>query len=118
METFTAIAALQSLAQETRLEVFRRLVKAGPEGLSAGEIADALGVPAPTLSFHLNHLVNATLLSRARDGRAQIYAVRFEQVNALLGFLMKDCCQGRADIRATNTNDCRLGTDEECCNGE
>ena len=98
MESFIAIAALQSLAQETRLEVFRLLVKAGPEGLTAGEIAAALSVPPPTLSFHLNHLRHATLIACRREGRSLWYSVSFEQIRALLGFLMEDCCQGRAEV--------------------
>ena len=100
MEIINAIEALQSLAQETRLGVFRLLVKAGPEGLMAGEIAERMDVPGPTLSFHLNILAAAGLLDRRREGRALWYSVNFGQVGALLSFLMEDCCQGQAELGA------------------
>lgn len=96
MEIKVAVEALQSLAQETRLEVFRLLVKAGPTGLMAGEIGERLGVPGPTLSFHLNQLNTAGLVDRRREGRALWYSVNFAQAGALLTFLMEDCCQGLA----------------------
>lgn len=98
MKTKAAINALQSLAQETRLAVFRLLVKAGPNGMPAGDIAAALDVPAPTLSFHLNHLAHAGLVDRRREGRSVIYFVRYDDVRALLEFLTEDCCQGRAEL--------------------
>jgi ArsR family transcriptional regulator len=98
MKILTAIEALQGLAQETRLEVFRLLVKAGHDGMPAGDIASALDVPAPTLSFHLNHLCNAGLIERRREGRSLWYSVHFEQVRGLLAFLTEDCCQGRPEL--------------------
>lgn len=98
MKTKAAINALQSLAQETRLGVFRLLVKAGPNGMPAGDIAAALDVPAPTLSFHLKHLAHAGLVERNRHGRSIIYSVRYDDVRALLEFLTEDCCQGRAEL--------------------
>ncbi len=94
MESAEAIAALGSLAQETRLDAFRALIKAGPEGLPASAIAEVLDVPATTLSFHLNHLMQAGLIARRRDGRWLWYSARYDTVEALIGFLMKDCCQG------------------------
>jgi len=119
MKINTAINALQSLAQETRLEVFRLLVRTGPEGLPAGEIAAALDVPAPTLSFHLNHLSNAGLVEVRRDGRQRCYSVCFEQVRGLLGFLMEDCCQGRAELCAPAADACcapgEKGSVNGCC---
>lgn len=119
MKINNAIAALQSLAQETRLEVFRLLVRTGPEGMPAGEIASALNVPAPTLSFHLNHLSHAGLIEVRRDGRQRCYSVCFEQVRELLGFLMEDCCQGRAELCGPAAEPC-CGQDEKegasgCC---
>lgn len=108
MEINDAIDALQSLAQETRLEVFRLLVKAGPEGMPAGDIGVALSVPAPTLSFHLNQLRHAGLIDCRRDGRSLWYSVSFEQVRGLLAFLMEDCCQGRPEL-------CGTTADESCC---
>lgn len=97
MEIQAAIAALQSLAQETRLEVFRLLVRAGEDGLPAGEIGEALDVPAPTLSFHLNHLSHAGLVERRREGRSIWYTVRFEGFRSLMEYLMENCCQGRLE---------------------
>ena len=94
MEKQLAVAALAALAQETRLDVFRLLVQAGPEGLAAGEIADELGVPAATLSFHLKELKSAGLLGCERDGRSRIYRPDFLVMNELLGFLTENCCRG------------------------
>lgn len=96
METPDAIDALAALAHDTRLAVFRLLVKAGPCGCAAGGIAQALDVPAPTLSFHLRHLTQAGLLTARRESRSIIYAVNFEHMQALLAFLTEDCCQGMA----------------------
>lgn len=120
METWRAIEALQSLAQETRLKVFRLLVKAGPEGLTAGEIAAGLEVPAPTLSFHLNHLKHAGLLECRRAGRSLWYSVAFTQVQTLLAFLMEDCCQGRARVQESTAamaccGDAKQGGGNACC---
>ena len=95
MEINFAIAALQSLAQETRLKVFRLLVRAGRDGMPAGEIGETLNVPAPTLSFHLNHLSNAGLVERRRVGRSIWYSVSFEGFGRLMEYLMENCCQGR-----------------------
>jgi DNA-binding transcriptional ArsR family regulator len=103
MEIKNALAALAALSQETRLEVFRLLVKAGPEGMAAGRIAEELNIPAATLSFHLNHLRHAGLLRQERQSRSLIYSVEFGTIQDLLGFLMEDCCQGRvcaADAKA------------------
>lgn len=111
METSTAILALQSLAQETRLDVFRLLVKAGPEGLTAGALAKAAGVAGPTLSFHLSQLSHAGLLRRQRVGRSLWYSVNFAQVQELLEFLMEDCCQGMAGGPKAS---CRPGNERSC----
>jgi DNA-binding transcriptional ArsR family regulator len=89
-----AIAALAALAQETRLDVFRLLVQAGPDGMSAGAISDALDVPSATLSFHLKELRSAGLVRVERDGRSRIYSPDFPAINGLLGFLTDHCCQG------------------------
>lgn len=94
METEAAINALAALAQETRLAIFRLLVQAGPGGCAAGEIAAALGVPAPTLSFHLKQLGAAGLVTNQRVGRSIVYAVSFDRMQALIGFLLEDCCRG------------------------
>lgn len=94
METKIAITAFFALAQETRLSIFRLLVKAGPAGLAAGTIADALDLPGATLSFHLSQLLRAGLIHQERRSRSLVYSVRFETVQDLLKFLMEDCCQG------------------------
>ncbi len=91
-----AIAALGALAQEARLGIFRLLVQAGPDGMPAGRIGEALGLPAATLSFHLNQLKQAGLVTCRRDGRSLIYAGSFATVNALLGYLTENCCGGQA----------------------
>lgn len=98
MEIAHAIQVLGALAQETRLSVFRLLVRASKEGLSAGEIAEALSVPAPTLSFHLKELTQAGLVEAQREGRSIRYALRAEQMRDFLGFLSEDCCQGHPEL--------------------
>ncbi len=94
MENKTAIGALAALAQETRLDVFRLLVRAGPEGLAAGDVGDSLGIPSATLSFHLKELKNAGLIDCERLGRSRIYRAAFARVNALIRFLTENCCRG------------------------
>ncbi|MBW2267069.1 MAG: helix-turn-helix transcriptional regulator [Deltaproteobacteria bacterium] len=95
MEIQKAVSALGALAQETRLEVFRLLVRAGSDGRPAGEIAEELGVPSATLSFHLKELKSAGIVSCEREGRSLIYSPNFSMMNDLLAFLTKNCCQGR-----------------------
>lgn len=92
-----ALAALASLAQESRLDVFRTLVQNGPEGMPAGEIGARLGVPSPTLSFHLNHLRHAGLVACRRDSRSIIYRADYKTMNDLVSYLMENCCRGQAD---------------------
>jgi len=98
MEVRLAAAALSALAHEGRLAVFRMLVKAGSNGLPAGEIANRLDVPANTLSANLNLLSHAGLIQSRREGRSIIYSAAYERMAALLGFLMEDCCQGAPAI--------------------
>ena len=100
MESSHAIAALSALAQPTRLECFRLLVRHEPQGLSAGELARALDVPANTLSAHLTILSHAGLVAGERDGRSIIYRANLERMRALTLFLLKDCCGGRAELCA------------------
>jgi len=95
MEKLNAVSGLAALAQENRLDVFRLLVQAGPEGMPAGEIADALGIAPNTLSFHFDRLRMAGLVSVRREGRSMIYAARYETMNALLGYLTENCCGGQ-----------------------
>ena len=94
MEKTDAVAALAALAQDNRLDVFRLLVTAGPEGLPAGEIAEALDLAPNTLTFHFDRLRVAGLVTVRREGRSMIYAARFETMNELLGYLTDNCCQG------------------------
>ena len=94
METKEAVAAFSALSQETRLEALQILVRQGPADLSAGEIAEALGVAAPTLSFHLKELSTAGLIVARKQGRSVIYAANYGGVRELVDFLMADCCQG------------------------
>jgi DNA-binding transcriptional ArsR family regulator len=94
METTDAVAALAALAQESRLDAFRLLVQAGREGMQAGQIAAALGVPPNTLTFHFDRLRMGGLVSVRRDGRAMIYAAHFATMNALLAYLTENCCGG------------------------
>jgi len=94
METRTAVAALAALAQETRLSVFRLLVRAGPGGVAAGRIGDELEVAPATLSFHLKELSHAGLVTSRQEGRFVFYAASFEHMAALMSFLTQNCCQG------------------------
>jgi DNA-binding transcriptional ArsR family regulator len=94
MEKQAALAALGALAQGARLDIFRLLVQAGQGGLPAGQIAERLGLPANTLSFHLNHLRHAGLVSFRRESRSLIYAAEFGAMNTLLAYLSENCCQG------------------------
>jgi len=94
METKTAILALAALAQETRLSIFRLLMKAGPKGLPAGLIGERLEVPGATLSFHLKELSHAALVTSRQEGRFIYYSVDFEYMAALMTFLTENCCEG------------------------
>ncbi len=98
MKQAGVIAALSSLAQETRLAIFRLLVQMGPDGLPAGEIGERLGLPSPTLSFHLNHLRHSGLISSRRASRSIIYTADFKAMNALIAYLMENCCGGRPEM--------------------
>ena len=100
MEMETAVRRLSAIAHEARLEVFRLLVKAGPEGMAAGDIARKTDVAANTLSAQLLILSNAGMVRAKREGRSIIYAVNFEEMRDLLVFLTKDCCGGRAEMCA------------------
>jgi DNA-binding transcriptional ArsR family regulator len=100
MEPQSAVSALSALAHPGRLEVFRLLVRAGPDGMAAGDIARATGSLANTLSTNLNVLAGAGLVSSRRDGRSIIYAAGYDRMRDLLAFLMEDCCGGNAEICA------------------
>ena len=94
MNTKEAISALGALAQESRLAVFRMLVCAGPAGMAASKIAEQLGVPPSSLSFHLKELTYAGLIQSRQEGRFVMYAANFDAMNALIGFLSENCCGG------------------------
>lgn len=100
MELLDAVTPLSALAHEGRLAVFRLLVEAGPDGMAAGEIARRLGVLPNSLSANLTILSHANLVASQRQGRSIIYSARYEQMAALLSFLMKDCCGGAPEICA------------------
>ena len=94
MKLTSAVEALGALAQEHRLALFRLLVQAGEKGLAAGSIADALGVPNSSLSFHLTQLRNAGLIVQERQHRSLIYRANYPAMNALVAYLMENCCAG------------------------
>ena len=96
METIQAVDALSALAQETRLGVYRLLVAAGPEGMAAGRIGEAMKLPPATLSFHLAHLARAGLARSRQEGRFVIYTADYQSMNALVGYLTENCCGGRS----------------------
>lgn len=96
MDADRAVAALGALAQEHRLALFRLLVQAGDEGLAAGAIAEALGIPNSSLSFHLAQLSRAGLVRQERRHRSLIYSADYSAMNALVGYLMENCCAGTA----------------------
>jgi ArsR family transcriptional regulator, arsenate/arsenite/antimonite-responsive transcriptional repressor len=98
MDKIDAVAALAALAQEHRLEVYRVLVQAVPEGMAAGEVASRLGIAPNTLSFHLDRLRHAGLVSVARQGRSLIYAARYETMTNLLAYLTENCCAGHPEL--------------------
>ena len=94
MEKSNAVAALAALAQDNRLDVFRLLVEAGPDGMPAGQVAEALDLAPNTLTFHFDRLRGAGLVTVRREGRSMIYAARFETMNDLLNYLTENCCAG------------------------
>lgn len=94
MERQNVITALAALAQETRLDIFRLLVGAGPDGYAAGRIGEALGLPSATLSFHLKEMRHAGLVTVRREGRSLIYAANFATMTGLIDYLTRHCCAG------------------------
>lgn len=104
MNEADVVRSLAALAQPLRLRIFRALVVAGKDGLTPGTMADALGIPAATLSFHLKELTNAGLSTQERASRYLIYRAAYEQMNALLGYLTENCCQGAECVDETAAN--------------
>jgi ArsR family transcriptional regulator, arsenate/arsenite/antimonite-responsive transcriptional repressor len=99
MKSSAAVEMLKALAQESRLEVFRKLAQTCGS-VSAGSLSEALDVPANTLSFHLKELVNAGLITATRDGRSILYALAQDNVRDLIAYLCQDCCGGRPELCA------------------
>lgn len=98
MDEDQALAAFGAMAQETRLRILRLLVRAGPEGMAAGAIAEAAGVSPSNVSFHLKEIQRAGLAAARRDSRSIIYCAEYEALSGLIRFLMEDCCAGRPEI--------------------
>lgn len=98
MDDQSAVAALSALAHEDRLVAFRLLVRAGPNGMASGQIAEALSIPPTRMSFHLATLERAKLLRSWRDGRRILYAASYADMRSLLVFLTEDCCSGKPEI--------------------
>ena len=98
----SALAAFAALSQETRLQIVRLLVQAGPEGMAAGALGEAVGgASSSRISFHLAHLEHAGLVTSRREGRFIIYSAAYSTLSELIAFLMRDCCQGRPEICAS-----------------
>jgi DNA-binding transcriptional ArsR family regulator len=106
MERRQALSAFAALSQDTRLSIVRLLVKAGADGIAAGEVADEVGVSASNLSFHLKELQRAGLIEARREARSIIYSADYGGLRGLIGFLMKDCCGGRPEICAPLAEPC------------
>jgi ArsR family transcriptional regulator, arsenate/arsenite/antimonite-responsive transcriptional repressor len=100
MEEHQALDAFGALSQETRLQIVRLLVKAGPDGMPAGAIGEALEASSSKLSFHLSHLERAGLIQSRREARSIIYSAAYPALAGLVEFLMRDCCQGRPEVCA------------------
>ena len=100
MDERQALDAFTALGQETRLRIVRLLVQAGPEGIAAGAISEAVGASASTASFHLAHLERAGLIASRREARSIIYSAAYDGLSGLVRFLMADCCAGRPEVCA------------------
>ena len=116
MDTQNALTIFDCLSQETRLEAFRLLVKAGPGGRAAGELGKELGIAHNTLSFHLGHLVNAGLAQSRKEGRSVIYSAAFSAMHDLIDFMVRDCCSedfaSISENKRSGTRHIELGN---CC---
>jgi DNA-binding transcriptional ArsR family regulator len=107
MKSDSIVVSLAALAQESRLALFRLLVRRGPEGYTPGEIGERLHIPAPTLSFHLKTLTAAGLIDVRRDGRFLYYSANFEQMNRIVDFLTQHCCSLATDGQAGSCSPAR-----------
>jgi len=116
MDIQNALIAFDALSQETRLRVFRALVEEGAGGMAAGTIGEKLGIPHNTLSFHLNHMSNAGLVTSRRDGRSIIYSANFAHFTDLIRFMVEDCCSVEfASIRDDKKNGRAVIELANCC---
>ncbi len=116
MDIHTAMNMFAALSQETRLRAFRLLVQAGPDGLAAGVLSETLGTPHNTMSFHLNHLAQAGIISSRKLGRSVIYSANFDLTHDLIAFMVKDCCSVEfASIREDLKNGCSIIELANCC---
>ncbi|WP_426322809.1 ArsR/SmtB family transcription factor [Pseudoduganella sp. R-43] len=107
METKAVLAALGALSQESRLNTFRLLVQAGPQGLAASKIGEQLDIAPSSLSFHLKELTNAGLIEPRQEGRFIIYSANFDTMNGVLSFLTDNCCGGQSCAPSNNLNSCK-----------
>ena len=116
MDIKDATVMFDALSQETRLKAFRLLVRAGADGLAAGVLSEKLGTPHNTLSFHLNQLSHAGIVSSRKQGRSVIYRANFDATRDLIGFMVEDCCSDEfASIRRDNKNGCSIIELADCC---
>ena len=116
MDIKEALAAFDSLSQDTRLQVFRLLVEYGPAGAPAGALSEALHIPHNTLSFHLSHMSHAGLVLSRREGRSIIYSANFEFFSGLIRYMVKDCCRVEfASIRDDKKRKCSVIELSHCC---
>lgn len=109
-EESQAIAAFSALSQETRLAIVRALVQAGPHGMAAGAIGEAVAASSSAASFHLSHLERASLIQSRRESRSIIYSINFAGLSGLVEFLMRDCCSGHPEVCLP-----AMAVAEECC---
>lgn len=108
MQEPDVVSALSALAHQHRLRIFRLLVRAGPSGIPAGEIAEHVGISPTSTSFHLKELDHAGLITPTRAGRFVRYAVRVEGMRQLLTYLTEDCCQGQPELCGTAVKTARV----------
>lgn len=119
MDIKNSLKIFDTLSQETRLQVFRLLVQAGPDGLSAGAIGDELSILHNTLSFHLSHLSNAGIVTSYRKGRYVFYSANFELMRDFIAFMIQDCCsKQQVKIQQQGKKDCLVIELSDCCNSK
>jgi DNA-binding transcriptional ArsR family regulator len=116
MDIQQALIMFDALSQDTRLRAFRLLVRAGTDGLAAGVLSEKLGTPHNTMSFHLNHLSNAGIVSSRKQGRSVIYSANFDMTHELVDFMVRDCCSDQfASIRRDSQSGCSIIELANCC---